>query len=174
MDNKKIGAFIAELRKEKGLNQSELANLLGVTNKAVSKWECGDGYPEITLVPSIAKVLGITVDELLDGERIITSPNLKTTYSDSLMISSMNKFKKYFYISLGLAAFSILDLVVSRAINYNQSEIFAFISFLIFALCLMTSIIIYAIHYNDIKTRIVKYKDSFKKDEYYDMVKSIL
>lgn len=172
MDNKKIGAFIAELRKEKELNQTELADRLGVTNKAVSKWECGDGYPEITLIPSIAKELGVTVDELLNGERSIKVPNLKTTYSDALIINNSNKYKKYFYISFGIAIFGLFDLIVSKAINYMYQELFFYISILIFVLCFMSSIIIYAIHYNNFKTYLKKYKDSLSKDEFYDMVKS--
>lgn len=174
MDNKKVGAFIAELRKEKSINQSELAEHLGVTNKAVSKWECGDGYPEITLVPSIAKELGVTVDELLNGERNNTIPNLKTTYSDALIMNNSNKYKKYFYISFGIAIFGLFDLIVSKAINYMYQELFFYISNLLFILCLISSIIIYAIHYNNFKACITKYKDSLSKDEYYDMVKSFL
>ena len=69
MNSEKIGAFIAELRREKGLTQQELAEQLGITNKAVSKWERGDGYPDITLMPLLADALSVTVDELLRGER---------------------------------------------------------------------------------------------------------
>ncbi len=69
MNSEKIGAFIAELRREKGLTQQELAEQLGITNKAVSKWERGDGYPDITLMPVLADALSVTADELLRGER---------------------------------------------------------------------------------------------------------
>lgn len=69
MDSKKIGSFIAELRKEKGMTQQELGDMLNVTNKAVSKWETGAGYPEITMIHDLAELLGITPTELLNGER---------------------------------------------------------------------------------------------------------
>ena len=69
MENRKIGAFIAERRKESGLTQQALADRLGLTNKAVSKWETGDGLPDITILPALAENLGVTVDELLAGER---------------------------------------------------------------------------------------------------------
>ncbi len=69
MDAKKTGGFIAALRKEKGYTQTALAQILNVSNRTVSKWENGDGYPDITLFPEIAGVLGVTVDELLDGKR---------------------------------------------------------------------------------------------------------
>ena len=68
MDAKKTGALIAERRKTLGLTQKELAGRLIVSDKAVSKWETGAGYPEVTLLPLLAETLGITVDELLAGE----------------------------------------------------------------------------------------------------------
>ena len=69
MDAKKTGGFISALRKEKGYTQATLAEILSVSNRTVSKWENGDGYPDITILPDIAKALGVTVDELLAGER---------------------------------------------------------------------------------------------------------
>ena len=69
MDSNKIGAFIAELRKEKGLTQSALAEQLNISNRTVSKWENGDGYPDITIIPKLAEILGVTTDELFSGER---------------------------------------------------------------------------------------------------------
>jgi len=59
---------ISKLRKEKGLTQIELAYLIGVTDKAVSKWECGDGNPDIMTLPILANILGSTVDFLLTGK----------------------------------------------------------------------------------------------------------
>ncbi len=68
MDAKKTGALIAERRKTLGLTQKKLAGRLIVSDKAVSKWETGAGYPEVTMLPLLAETLGITVDELLAGE----------------------------------------------------------------------------------------------------------
>lgn len=69
MTGQRIGAFIAERRKSKDITQSELAEKMGVSDKAVSKWERNLSYPDITLTPKLAKELGVTVDELLNGER---------------------------------------------------------------------------------------------------------
>ncbi len=69
MDSGKTGAFIAELRKENDLTQTALAEKLNISNRTVSKWENGDGYPDITILPQIAEILGVTVDELLLGEK---------------------------------------------------------------------------------------------------------
>ncbi len=69
MDNIKIGKLIAECRREKGLTQKQLADELNLSNKTISKWESGSGSPDISNLSEVAKVLGITVDELLNGER---------------------------------------------------------------------------------------------------------
>lgn len=68
MEQEKIGKLIAMKRKEKGLTQEQLAETLGVTNKAVSKWENGRGMPDLALVQELSKILGITVSTLLNGE----------------------------------------------------------------------------------------------------------
>ena len=65
MDNQKLGIFITELRKEKGLTQAQLAQKLNVTDKAVSKWERGVGFPDIKLLEPLADVLDISLFELM-------------------------------------------------------------------------------------------------------------
>ena len=74
----KVGNLIATLRLEKGMSQSELGLILGVTNKAVSRWETGRGYPDTALLLKLAEVLEITVDELLKGELSSTAQNRKS------------------------------------------------------------------------------------------------
>lgn len=68
MNPAKTGQLIADLRKEKGLNQIEFAKMLNISNRTVSKWENGDGFPDISLLPTIAEIFSITTDELLAGE----------------------------------------------------------------------------------------------------------
>lgn len=70
MDQNKIGAFISQLRKEKNMTQKDLAEKLGVTDRAISKWENGRGMPEVSLMKPLCDVLGITINELLSAERI--------------------------------------------------------------------------------------------------------
>jgi len=60
-----IGAVICKLRKERDLTQEQLADLLGVTQPNVSYWESQDGQPSLVLLPVIARVLGVTIDDLL-------------------------------------------------------------------------------------------------------------
>lgn len=69
MDSIWTGTLISALRREHGLTQKELASLLGVSDKAVSKWERGECFPDITLIPPLATCLGVSADELLAGER---------------------------------------------------------------------------------------------------------
>jgi DNA-binding XRE family transcriptional regulator/desulfoferrodoxin (superoxide reductase-like protein) len=71
MDNYITGATIKRLREEKGLTQSQLADLIGVGSKAVSKWETAKGLPDITLIEPLAKALGVSVMELMSGDTVI-------------------------------------------------------------------------------------------------------
>lgn len=70
MNQVKIGKFIAERRKEHGLLQKDIAAKLGISEKTVSKWECGNGLPEVVYMEPLCRILGITVNELLIGESI--------------------------------------------------------------------------------------------------------
>ena len=69
MDAVSIGRAIAALRKKRGFTQAELARKLNVSDKAVSRWEKGLGYPEVTQFPALAALFGVTVDYLMTGER---------------------------------------------------------------------------------------------------------
>ncbi len=69
MDNLKFGNFIKELRKEKNMTQKELAEKIGLTDKAISKWERGLSFPDITMLGSLAEVFDVDVSEILNGER---------------------------------------------------------------------------------------------------------
>lgn len=71
MEQEMIGKFISACRKEKGLTQMQLAEKLNITNRAVSKWETGKSMPDVSLMLDLCNILGITVNELLSGERII-------------------------------------------------------------------------------------------------------
>ena len=70
MNREEIGMFIATLRKEKKMTQEELAEKLGVTNKTISRWETGKYMPDLSLLSDLSKELGVTINDLLNGERI--------------------------------------------------------------------------------------------------------
>ncbi|HIS73165.1 MAG TPA: helix-turn-helix transcriptional regulator [Candidatus Scatomorpha pullicola] len=96
MDKRAMGSFIAALRRAKGLTQRELAELLNVSDKAVSRWERGDAAPDLSVIPALAELFGVTADELLRGER---RPDLGEGFSrlgavrrEWLIKSAMTKF----------------------------------------------------------------------------------
>lgn len=70
MDNKKFGQFILQLRKEKGWTQLELAEKLNITDKAVSKWERGVGFPDIKMIEPLAEIFNVSVLEIMHSERV--------------------------------------------------------------------------------------------------------
>lgn len=70
MNQEKIGQFLSELRKEQGMTQQQLADAIGVSNKTISKWECGKGMPEISSIMPLCQTLQININELLSGERL--------------------------------------------------------------------------------------------------------
>ena len=79
MDSYMTGSTVKSLREKKGITQAQLANMLGVSSKAVSKWETAKGLPDITLIEPLAKALSVSVMELISGDTIInknTSANI--------------------------------------------------------------------------------------------------
>ena len=70
MNQTKTGTFISECRKEKRMTQAQLAEKLNITDRAVSKWETGKSMPDSSVMLELCEILGITVNELLSGERI--------------------------------------------------------------------------------------------------------
>lgn len=91
MDQKQIGTFIAELRKDKKLTQAELGNKLGVTNKTVSRWENGNYMPDISVIPQLCRALDISVNELFSGMHLDEN-NFKAS-ADKNLVSSLQQIK---------------------------------------------------------------------------------
>ena len=108
MNQEKIGALIAKLRKEKGLTQSDLGAIVGVGFKAVSKWERGITCPDISIINELSKILGITSDELLSG---------KLNEEHKSLSSKGYKFNKNLNINLK----SILTMFDLHIVIYNKS-----------------------------------------------------
>ena len=70
MDQIKIGKFIAQCRKDRGMTQMQLAEKLGITDRAVSKWETGKSMPDVAIITDLCRELGISLNDLLSGEVI--------------------------------------------------------------------------------------------------------
>lgn len=79
MDQKKFGLFLKKLRKEKSMTQEQLAEILGVTNRSISRWENGFSMPDFDLVIELAEYYGVSIDELLEGERRTDMTNKQET-----------------------------------------------------------------------------------------------
>ncbi len=84
MDQIKIGKFIAECRRKQGLTQMQLAERLGITDRAVSKWENGRSMPDSSIMLDLCMVLKITVTDLLNGE-VVTMDNYKEKYEKNIL-----------------------------------------------------------------------------------------
>ena len=140
MDQIKIGKFIAELRKEKKLTQEELAVLLGVSNKSVSRWENGKNLPDAALYQPLCHALGISLTELLSGE-CIAAENMTGRAEESLLsmlecakqkIRSVNKrFLTALAVCVLLAAglFVTLDKTVFAPGAWHEGDVSQWQSF---------------------------------------------
>ncbi len=126
MDNKQIGLFIAEQRKKKKLSQKQLAEKINVTDKAVSRWETGKGMPEISLLQPLAKELGISVSELLNGKLIEQNNALHA--ADEIIVKSLKKSNDKSKIVFALAAvvlflITVIILIIGAYLNFRFSEL---------------------------------------------------
>ena len=95
MNNRLFGERLAALRKEKGMTQAQLAEILNVSNKTISRWETAEGYPEITLLVPLAKALGVTVDDLLAEEKAETGSIFSSSAYNSENTYKVRKETKY-------------------------------------------------------------------------------
>ncbi|MGN1349263.1 MAG: helix-turn-helix domain-containing protein [Acutalibacteraceae bacterium] len=121
MEKRTMGALMSALRKSKGMTQQDVADRLGVSNKAVSKWECDDGYPDISILPAIAELYGVTVDELLRGEirneEKTVSPEKGIKQIEFMLRNAQFRFKNLSVIALVLSVLSpIFALIVPNTI----------------------------------------------------------
>lgn len=102
MNTQDFGKFISELRKEKGLTQLQLAEKLNVTDKAVSRWETGKNFPDIEIFSDLAKILDVSVSELLEGKRI--EKEALISISEEHIVKQIKKNKKHKKIYLIIIA----------------------------------------------------------------------
>ena len=110
MDLDKIGKFIKYLRVKKGLSQEELASKINVTNKAISRWECGNGLPGTSLLEPLSKELDISISALLDGQ-----------CTNNVVEKSIIKSKKYLIFLIIL-----IILILMMTIYYCYNNFYGF------------------------------------------------
>lgn len=116
MDQIKIGKFIAEMRKEQNLTQIDLAERVGISNKTISKWECGNGMPDYAVMENLCDILKINVNELLSGERLPSQEYSRKAEENMMSLmqesSENHKREKREYLFVGLGTIVLLILVL--------------------------------------------------------------
>lgn len=122
MNCEKTGKFIAKLRGELGLTQKELADRIGVTDKAVSKWETGRGFPDVGVLEILSKELGVSLTELMNGERLDpNNPEEVSTQADSAVLETLRYVRQMSRKTIGVimiiigACLCLAPLVMSGA-----------------------------------------------------------
>ena len=108
MTKQTFGSTIAALRKEKGMTQQELAQNMGVTDKAVSKWERNLSFPDVASLPRLAEQLGVTVDELLEAK---TSAQEESSQGKVLALAELVLKAVALAMGVGVVALTIMDEV---------------------------------------------------------------
>lgn len=122
MNNKTTGTFISARRKELNLNQKQLADKLGVTDKAVSKWETGRSAPDISLLEPLAKELGVSVVEILQGEKV-EEENFSAV-SDKVVVKTMKKDKQKLRRSVTIAVSTVIMVIYLLMLSYPAYHYF--------------------------------------------------
>ena len=109
MDQIKIGRFIADERKRKGYTQKQLSEKLGISDKTISKWERGNGFPEVSLLLPLCYELEITVNELLSGERVSEEDYRKKAEVNMVnLVREAQESKKKIILSAMVATLTIV------------------------------------------------------------------
>ena len=152
MEKKTMGGFLAALRKANGMTQKDLAEQLNVSDKTVSRWERDEGVPDLSLIPVIAEIFGITCDELLRGERKSPEERLAPAPNESpkgekqrrhLLAVSLSKYKTRSYIAMGL---SVAGLIAAFVGNFGFLR--AYIGFFVGAVFFLAAVICQAAFVN--------------------------
>lgn len=136
MEQIKIGKLIAKMRKEKNMTQRQLADALSISDKTVSKWECGKGLPEVSLMLPLCEVLQITVNDLLTGERVSEVDYQKKAEENMMNLMKENEEnKKHMVLSVicgVITVIAVCSLVVIA--SFIEMPIIARIGVIVFAI----------------------------------------
>lgn len=126
MDVQKIGAFLAELRKERNLTQDELGMQIGVTNKTISRWENGNYLPPVEMLQILSNKFEVSINEILNGERIsnndykdISEQNLKSALINSDLVIKKHRKIINWVIAILVAILYIIISIVTLKWQYT-------------------------------------------------------
>lgn len=113
MNQEHIGKFIAKQRKIRGLTQEDLANILGITKNAVSKWERGLCLMDMSLLKPLSEILEVSVNDILAGEIIESKDIKKKSEENILKLTELVNLKSMKYGIIGMTLFSIILMLIS-------------------------------------------------------------
>lgn len=125
MNQEQIGNFIAQLRKEKKMTQIDLASKLGITDRAISKWENGRGMPDLSLLMPLCEILDVSINELLSGARL-DNKNYQEKLEENIINAidysdkKIKKTKKIFKITLSAIVIFIVAFIIMYGIDINR------------------------------------------------------
>lgn len=124
MDQIKIGKFIAECRKNKNLTQMQLANKLNITDRAISKWETGKSMPDSLIMLDLCKELGISVNELLSGERIEMNNYDKKAEENLFELNKNNEDKNKKISKFGTVITFLIGIIIILLVYMFVSNLY--------------------------------------------------
>ncbi len=131
MEHNSLGSFIAALRKASGMTQKDLADRLHVSDKTVSRWERDDGAPDLSVIPVLAEIFGVTCDELLRGRRSSPvrqvqgepteeKPSPKATKERQRLIkTALTRYSTLTYIAMGIAVLGLIVALICNLVLYR-------------------------------------------------------
>ena len=174
IDKAKFGAFVAQLRKEKGLMQKELAEKLYVSDKAVSKWERGLSIPDVAILVPLAEILGVTVTELLECRRLPKDEPMDSLQTEEIVkkVIGLSEEEQRKYrpdrLKRGLQLFlsvivGILEIWLLMKLGYSLEEIAAALGTIMVLMAVFgTYFCVFA------KEKLPKYYDENRISAFYD------
>lgn len=127
MNQEKIGRFIAEKRKDKKLTQEQLAEKLGVSTNAVSKWERGLCLMDMSLLKPLSEILEVSVNEILSGEKIIDKDIEKKSEENIIKLTELIDLKTMKYGIIGMALFFMILVIISIVKSTSPSALVSLI-----------------------------------------------
>ena len=144
MSQEKIGKFIASCRKKQKLTQEQLAEKLGITYKAVSKWETGKGLPDASIMIDLCSILKISVNDLLSGEKVIEEQYVDKVDENLIKLQKQKEFAinsaRWTHV-ITIVIFLIWNTI--NIINHGVEEAICMLEFKIMNIITLTYFIIY-------------------------------
>ena len=126
MNQEKIGKFISNSRKKQNLTQEQLAEKLGVSNRSVSRWECGKNLPDVSLYKPLCEILDITINDLISGE-LISKEQYETKATENVInamkkVDRLQKNKKLLTVVIGVLVLSIIVFILCLKLPYKIGD----------------------------------------------------